>query len=217
MSHEKSSHDPSPGGTCQPNRRFRGREGLHPQRRNPAIAGTWTCLRSQDFDRRRNRKGFSRCFCEGNAGRKMTEDLAWLEGPPAVADALVIPVHGLTKRELSAATGYTIKQIDKLCREGLPCRTTGSNRGGLRFDLPVVIEWIAAQREAEAAGDTDGTLAEAKRRFALAQARRVELENAKAEGRLLDTEVVGRYWVHRTSIFRSLALSTRIRAFYVER
>jgi hypothetical protein len=131
------------------------------------------------------------------------EDDSWLEGRPAAADAVTIPVHGLTKRELAAAFNVPLKAIDKWTREGLPCRSTGSNRGGLRFDLPVAIEWRAAQREAEAAGDTTGTLADAKRRIALAQARRIELENAKEEGRLLQTETVSRYCKARYFAFRA--------------
>ena len=117
------------------------------------------------------------------------EDLSWLD-PPADGPVLV-PTHGATKRELAAATGYSLKTIDKLCREGLPARSTGSKRGGLRFDLPIVVEWIADQRAADCGGVGD-TYAEAKRKAMLAIAEKRQIEAKRLAGELIQmTEVHG--------------------------
>ena len=128
----------------------------------------------------------------------MSEDLDWLEGGEATLSATdgvaakfeTVPVRDLTKRDLSAATGYPLKKLDALCRAGLPAKPGASKRGGLRFELPAVIEWLAEQRAAERAGPEDESLAGAKRRLANAQARRAELENQKREGELAESSVV---------------------------
>jgi phage terminase Nu1 subunit (DNA packaging protein) len=110
----------------------------------------------------------------------------WLEhGPPCV------PVHGLDKRDLSLALDKPLKAIDKMVREGLPVRSTGTKRGGLRFDLPTVIEWIAAERAAAVGGDGN-SVTDAKRRLAVAQAGLKELERAKLEGELFPVKVFER-------------------------
>src|SRR5689334_6727787 len=101
----------------------------------------------------------------------MTTD-DWLEGD-ASADSESVPLRDLTKHEVSLATGYPLAAIDRLVRLGLPHRPGASKRAGLRFDLPAVIEWIAEHRAASRGGPDDSTAA-AKRRSALAYARRQE-------------------------------------------
>jgi phage terminase Nu1 subunit (DNA packaging protein) len=116
----------------------------------------------------------------------MTDDDSWLEAPTATT----IPVRSLTKRELADATNYTLTHIDKLCRAGLPARPTASRRQGLRFDLPEVIEWLCAHRAATQGGGEGETLAEAKRRIAVAQAEVKELERARLKEEFLPTDLV---------------------------
>lgn len=106
------------------------------------------------------------------------------------AGRAIVPVLGMSKRDVAAATDYSPAKIDRLVREGLPARRGRSNRAGLRFDLPVLIEWIAAHRAAEQGGGEDQSLAAAKRRKALADARKAELEAAFREGQLVEVDAV---------------------------
>jgi phage terminase Nu1 subunit (DNA packaging protein) len=104
-------------------------------------------------------------------------------------DADSIPVYGLNKRQLAAAFNVSLKTINRWCLEGLPSRSSGSRKGGLRFDLPAAIEWRRAADLAEQGGDGE-SLADAKRRNAIAQAYARELANAEREGRLIEMESV---------------------------
>jgi phage terminase Nu1 subunit (DNA packaging protein) len=100
-----------------------------------------------------------------------------------------VPTRNLTKHDLSRATGYPLKEIDRLVRAGLPARPGASKRDGLRFpSLAGAIEWIAEHRAAERAGPDDESTAGARRRLALAKARAAEIANAERVGQLCDTE-----------------------------
>jgi phage terminase Nu1 subunit (DNA packaging protein) len=117
---------------------------------------------------------------------------AWLEGEPPII-ALSVPVANLDKRELCAALQYSPSRLDRLIRLGLPCRKGSSNAAGYRFDLAAVVEWIAEHRAAERAGPEDQSIAAAKRRLALAQARRAEMENARREEELVEADAVTKW------------------------
>lgn len=88
----------------------------------------------------------------------------------------------LTKRELSAATGVTIDVLDKMVRAGLPATATASKQSGLRFDLPKAVQWMLTKGDG---GGDDSTLG-AKRRLAIAQAAKIEQQNAVESGRFVD-------------------------------
>jgi phage terminase Nu1 subunit (DNA packaging protein) len=107
----------------------------------------------------------------------MTDTEDWLEGEDQSTTR--IPIHGLTKRELAAAFNMPPKQIDKFVREGMPSRSMGTNRGGLRFDLAPCVEFRIGRAVAAQGGSEDQSTVEAKRRLAVAQAQRKEIENAK--------------------------------------
>ncbi len=128
----------------------------------------------------------------------------WMEGDVPAAET--VPVRGLSKRDLASATGYTLSQIDKLCRAGLPARAGASKRAGLRFDLPAVIEWIAEHRVAQQGGDGE-PLHVVKRRLAAAQARRVELQNAERERELVPLDEFCSWIGQRHGEFRTRILS----------
>jgi hypothetical protein len=123
------------------------------------------------------------------------EDLSWLECGAEAPE--LIPIFGLTKRQLAAALNTNLKTIDKWCRDGLPARSIGSKRGGLRFDLPIVVEWLRDQER----GDND-TLSDAKRKSMLAIAKKRDLEARKLAGELYPIDLFERYIVQRATVFR---------------
>lgn len=126
----------------------------------------------------------------GGACVMAAEDLDWLEVP----DGESVPTRNLTKHDLSRATGYNLKTIDRLVREGLPARPGASKREGLRFStLATTIEWIAEHRAQERAGPEDQSTAGARRRLALARARAAELANAEREEELIPIELLTRW------------------------
>jgi len=143
---------------------------------------------------------------------KHAEDLSWLEdGEAALSDTPIVSDSGvsapnyanMTKRELCAALDYNPAKLDRLIRLGLPGRKGASNAAGYRFTLAEVVEWIARHRAIEAGGGDDNSLAAAKRRKALADARRAELENEEREGELIQAEAVLQWIVDNHTRFRT--------------
>lgn len=121
--------------------------------------------------------------------------------------AEAVPIHGLSKRQLAAALGKPLRTVDKLCRDGLPCRSAGSRAAGLRFDLPVAIEWIAAHRAAEAGGEASDALAQAKIAKAKAEAAKLERANAQAAGELVPLAELEREIAEGMAALRSTLLA----------
>jgi phage terminase Nu1 subunit (DNA packaging protein) len=123
-----------------------------------------------------------------------------------------IPLRGLNKRELCAVFDISPKTLNRWILEGLPSYSSGSRKGGLRFDLTAAIAWRRAADVAELGGDGD-TLANAKRRNALAQARRREIDNAKLEGQLFPMDLLQKVIADRYSQFRQRLQMVDLSAF----
>jgi hypothetical protein len=129
----------------------------------------------------------------------MTEDLSWLDGGAPE----LVPIYGMSKRQLAAALNVNPKTINKWLLDGLPARQGASKREGLRFDLPAVVEWLRAQERGEEGGNT---LAEARRKAMLAIAHKRRLEAEKLAGNLVPLDIMERYVVERSVQFRQRLL-----------
>jgi len=100
----------------------------------------------------------------------------WLEGGPA-ADSAIVDKHGL-----AALTGFSLAEIDRLMRVGLPISGERRRGAAMRFSVPAAVQWLIARQ-----GDP---MDEAKRRSIEATARKREAEASKLEDRFIDIEII---------------------------
>jgi len=118
------------------------------------------------------------------------DDDDWMEGAAADDDGERVPVRLATKAGLSAATGLSIIQLDRLVRDGAPVARRGASRKeGLRFNLPEFISWyverVASRRAAAGVGYES-----AKERAAVALAEIRELQIAEKHKTLIPVDDV---------------------------
>lgn len=106
-----------------------------------------------------------------------TDDDNWLEGDGPATDPTVVDKHGL-----ATFLGMTLKDIDRLLRDGLPIHGERRRGAAARFRVPAVVQWLLARR----ADPMDA----AKRRSIEAVARKREAEAGKLEDRFVEIDVV---------------------------
>ena len=121
----------------------------------------------------------------------MADDDAWMDGGLADDDdGERVPVKFATKAELSAATGLSIVQLDRLVRDGAPVARRGASRKeGLRFNLPEFIGWYVERVASRRAAAGDGFVS-AKERAAVALAELRELQIAQMHKTLVGVDDV---------------------------
>jgi phage terminase Nu1 subunit (DNA packaging protein) len=122
--------------------------------------------------------------------RDANDDDDWLEGASPrprggrgkATDALDADPTITDKTGLARFLGVAPKDVDRMLREGLPIR--GERRRGVpaQFLVPACVQWMLARN-----GDT---IEAAKRRQALAVARKREAEAGKLEDEFVRVEVV---------------------------
>jgi hypothetical protein len=121
----------------------------------------------------------------------MADDDAWMDGGLADdGEGERVPVRLATKAELSAATGLSVVQLDRLVRDGAPVARRGASRKeGLRFNLPDFIAWYVERVASRRAAAGDGYVS-AKERAAVALATLREYEIAKKQNELIPVDDV---------------------------
>lgn len=127
--------------------------------------------------------------------------------PPGGEVASTGPAALVTAEELGAWIGITANRCHALGRDGVLPRQLDK-----RFPLKAsVVAYCAHARELAKGKQVDEDLAAAKLSLAEANARKVELQNAKAEGELVSAAEVEREWadVLRTLRAAFLALPSR--------
>jgi phage terminase Nu1 subunit (DNA packaging protein) len=126
----------------------------------------------------------------------MPGDDDWLEGNSG--PALIVD-----RADLAVLLGLAPKEIDRLIRDGLP--THGARRRGqpLMFKVPEVVRWLLSR-----GGDT---LEEAKRKQALATARKREVEAGRMEGEYVLLKTVVRIIRDEVEKLRSELLTIPLR------
>lgn len=122
--------------------------------------------------------------------RNTADDDSWLEGAPLrprggrgkPTDAPDADSTIADKAGLARFLGVPPKEIDKLLREGLPVH--GERRRGVpaQFSVPACVQWLLARN-----GDT---IEAAKRRQALAVARKREAEAGRLEDQFIRIEII---------------------------
>ena len=132
----------------------------------------------------------------------MTERFAWDD----VDDAPTVPVIGLTMAELATATGFSLKRLEQMIRNGMPvaAKPGATKRSRRRFDLPAVIGWLASSEQ--------DPMTAAKQRKAIAEAERMEFQNRKAAGDLVALKEVRSELAEGMALLRNnlLAISARM-------
>jgi phage terminase Nu1 subunit (DNA packaging protein) len=120
--------------------------------------------------------------------------------------APTVPLTGLTMAELATATGFNLKRLEQMIRNGMPvaAKPGATKRSRRCFDLPAVIGWLAS-------GEQDPMTA-AKQRKAVAEAERMEFQNRKAAGDLVSLKEVRGELAEGMALLRNnlLAISARM-------
>lgn len=89
----------------------------------------------------------------------------------------------VNRGELAAATGAALTTIDGWVRDGCPVIQKGAGRGQeWKFSLPAIITWLRARDVEKATGKTEADENQLRKRRAVADTTRAELELAKAQG-----------------------------------
>lgn len=110
------------------------------------------------------------------------------EKPPATQAANIV-----NRGELAAATGAALTTIDGWVRDGCPFIQRGAGRGQeWKFSLPAVIAWLRARDVANATGKVEADENQLRKRRAVADTTKAELELAKAQALVADLAQVER-------------------------
>lgn len=118
--------------------------------------------------------------------------------PQDDADDASVPLRGLNKAQLVAATGLTLNQISKLTGDGMPGVAPKSRGGEWSFDLAPVVQWLRDQ-------STD-SIDDARRANLQATARKRAVEADKIEGKLVEIELAERVLADAAEKFRAEVL-----------
>jgi len=111
----------------------------------------------------------------------------------------------LSKHEFSRVTGLAPREIDALVRAGMPATPGPTSRAGFTFNLKAAIRWMADDQR------TDDPLTVARQRKALAEAERLEIQNQKIAGSLVDADIVKSEIARNVAEWRSALLQIPLR------
>lgn len=103
------------------------------------------------------------------------------------------PATTVNRGQLAAAMGVALTTLDGWVRDGCPVVQRGAGRGKeWKFSLPDVVAWVRARDVEQATGKTQADEAQLRRRRALADTRKAELDLAKAQALVADLAQVER-------------------------
>lgn len=112
----------------------------------------------------------------------------------------------MNKSQLAESLGVSVQTVTAWCRRGCPSVEPGGRGRQWVFDVNQVQDWLDG-REAE-----DLNLTEERARLARSQRRRIDLEVAQLEGRLIPAKEVEATWSDLVVNFRArlLGIPTRL-------
>ena len=67
-----------------------------------------------------------------------------------------------SKRDVAHLLGYELSELDRLVREGLPCKPSRKGRSPLVFNVPQVVRWLQVHNARQTLDDAEIKLAEAE-------------------------------------------------------
>jgi phage terminase Nu1 subunit (DNA packaging protein) len=121
-----------------------------------------------------------------------------------------VPSSRLTQKQVAELLGLSSRQVKNLVDAGMPTESKG---GKIEYDGPACVRWYVEYKqrtERAAGGETKAQIAELEREERELRVRRLRLELAQEEARLLDAEYVEQQWAAVTQRVRArlLALPT---------
>ena len=90
-----------------------------------------------------------------------------------------------SKREVAHLLGYELSELDRLVRDGLPCKPSRKGRSPLVFNVPQVHRWLYVHNARQTFDDAEIELAEATVRI-------WDLELELAVGKREADQILGR-------------------------